>query len=349
MPTVIIVSVVISLIVISALAVAYFLYLRPLLNDSALLRGGYGEVYRRGRFCAAFNDSAAVMAVPNKIWRTLKYISYTEIKGARLYFDSSKERGRIKDFPGKGKYQAEMYDCMPKDTDARVYLCIYLAGGRRYIIRKKFTVRGEPVYQGEVYGYLRQIAEKINRIVSPAKTKREKFDTLRQNISGAFRAETERIIKLAGTLPKEPAKREETKPPAANTANTANIGANADIKAAAPRNTAAKKDVTVRINANYASEEELAALPGINMLTAKSLVAFREENGHFKDFGEFSAAAGLSEFAAGLVEKRVSFGTGSQKAQAGKAADTEGAGKDGGAAAESGSVPKKPMGRKIDI
>lgn len=347
MPTVIIVSVVISLIVISALAVAYFLYLRPLLNDSALLHGGYGEVYRRGRFCAAFNDSAAVMAVPNKIWRTLKYISYTEIKGARLYFDSSKERGRVKDFPGKGKYQAEMYDCMPKDTDARVYLCIYLAGGRRYIIKKKFTVRGEPVYQDEVYGYLRQIAEKINRIVSPAKTKREKFDTLRQNISGAFRAETERIIRLAGTLPKEPAKKEETTPPAANTA------INLDIKAAAPKNTAAKKDVTVRINANYASEEELAALPGINMLTAKSLVAFREKNGYFKDFGEFSAAAGLSEFAAGLVEKRVSFGTGGQKAQSDKTVGpekgTEGSGKDGGAAAESGSVPKKPMGRKIDI
>lgn len=58
---------------------------------------------------------------------------------------------------------------------------------------------------------------------------------------------------------------------------------------------ASSVDVTDKINVNSASAEELALLPGINIIGAKKLVEYRNLNGLFNSVGEFIKVSGVKE------------------------------------------------------
>jgi competence protein ComEA len=55
------------------------------------------------------------------------------------------------------------------------------------------------------------------------------------------------------------------------------------------------QDVSKKINVNTATSEELAAIPGVGEETAKSIIAFRDANGPFKDLEELLNIKGIEQ------------------------------------------------------
>ena len=68
-----------------------------------------------------------------------------------------------------------------------------------------------------------------------------------------------------------------------------------------------------KININKASEEEIAKLPGVNIIRAKKVIQYRILHNGFKDINEFMKIAGVKSNFREIVEKNIMLGRYVQK------------------------------------
>lgn len=72
----------------------------------------------------------------------------------------------------------------------------------------------------------------------------------------------------------------------------------APLKAADSENSAeskAKKGLPQEVNINTADSKQLVALPGIGPKTAEAIVAYRQDNGKFKNIEELTKVKGIGD------------------------------------------------------
>ena len=103
----------------------------------------------------------------------------------------------------------------------------------------------------------------------------------------------------------KPAKKENIEPPAINSRQS--VENTAETKSVQQVQDTGV-EVSVKIDINSATAEEIASLPGINVIMAKKLVEYRNLNGLFKSDVEFLEAAGVKNIFSDKIKTMIIIG-----------------------------------------